>query len=183
MWLNGSDETPIPSVETEALAVLKERDWHNPVLSAAADRKSTITGATGVKMSGPYDYVPPEYWYLDKEKVGAFGFNTETSPGPAIPELRAFVTHYRRPAGGPSMSSGTFTPGSASSRSLAFSTRPWGRTYGPAKDLDDYQRKAQRWPMTASARCSRPTAQQVHVDRRDPVDAEQRLAVVHLAFV
>jgi exo-1,4-beta-D-glucosaminidase len=41
----------------------------------------------GVKMTGPYDYVAPSYWYVDKQNGGAYGFNTETSPGPAIPSL------------------------------------------------------------------------------------------------
>ena len=36
-------------------------------------------------MTGPYEYVAPNYWLLDRERGGAFGFNTETSPGPAIP--------------------------------------------------------------------------------------------------
>lgn len=86
VWLNGSDEIPAPEVEKDFLAVLAEREWPAAVLSTAADRKSTLTGPSGVKMSGPYDYVPPEYWYLDKATIGgAFGFNTETSPGPAIP--------------------------------------------------------------------------------------------------
>jgi exo-1,4-beta-D-glucosaminidase len=38
-------------------------------------------------MTGPYDYVAPSYWYVDQKNGGAFGFNTETSPGPAIPSL------------------------------------------------------------------------------------------------
>jgi exo-1,4-beta-D-glucosaminidase len=38
-------------------------------------------------MTGPYDYVPPSYWLLDTKAGGAFGFNTETSPGAAIPPL------------------------------------------------------------------------------------------------
>jgi exo-1,4-beta-D-glucosaminidase len=38
-------------------------------------------------MNGPYDYVAPSYWYLGLHYGGAFGFNTETSPGPAIPSL------------------------------------------------------------------------------------------------
>ena len=32
-------------------------------------------------MPGPYDYEPPNYWLVDKEAGGAYGFNTETSPG------------------------------------------------------------------------------------------------------
>ena len=46
-------------------------------------------------MTGPYDYVAPSYWLTDPGKRGgAWGFNTETSPGPAIPtesSLRRFL--------------------------------------------------------------------------------------------
>jgi len=31
-------------------------------------------------MNGPYDWVPPGYWYEDRERGGAYGFNTETGP-------------------------------------------------------------------------------------------------------
>jgi exo-1,4-beta-D-glucosaminidase len=40
-------------------------------------------------MNGPYDYVTPNYWYLDKKNGGAFGFNTETGPGPQPPPLES----------------------------------------------------------------------------------------------
>ena len=36
-----------------------------------------------------YDYVPPSYWLLDRSRGGAWGFNSETSPGPAIPMLES----------------------------------------------------------------------------------------------
>jgi exo-1,4-beta-D-glucosaminidase len=48
VWLNGSDEIPAPQVEKDYLAVLKERDWPNPVLNNATDRTSTLTGQSGV---------------------------------------------------------------------------------------------------------------------------------------
>ncbi len=87
-WMNGSVETPPPSIEQGFLNILKERRWPAAVLGSAADRTSMITGPKGVKMTGPYDYVPPEYWYLDSSNYGgAWGFNTETSPGPAIPTV------------------------------------------------------------------------------------------------
>ena len=38
-------------------------------------------------MTGPYEYVAPSYWLLDKERGGAHGFNTETGPGPAVPPV------------------------------------------------------------------------------------------------
>jgi exo-1,4-beta-D-glucosaminidase len=87
VWLNGSDNPPTADVERAYLAVESETHWPNPVLSSASSAPTTVTGASGVKMNGPYDYVAPSYWSLDKQYGGAFGFNTETSPGPAIPSL------------------------------------------------------------------------------------------------
>jgi exo-1,4-beta-D-glucosaminidase len=87
VWLNGSDNPPIPDVERAYLKVESETHWPNPILSSATGAPTTVTGASGVKMTGPYDYVAPSYWYVDEHNGGAYGFNTETSPGPAIPSL------------------------------------------------------------------------------------------------
>ena len=80
-WLNGSDIPPPRDVEQAYLDVLKKSDWPKPVLSSAGD--------SGMKMPGPYDYVPPNYWLTDTRFGGAFGFNTETSAGPAPPPLES----------------------------------------------------------------------------------------------
>jgi exo-1,4-beta-D-glucosaminidase len=87
VWLNGSDNPPPANVESAYLKVETETHWPNPVLSSATSTPTSVTGESGVKMSGPYDYVAPSYWYVDQHNGGAFGFNTETSPGPAIPSL------------------------------------------------------------------------------------------------
>src|ERR1019366_7218992 len=86
-WLNGSDNPPPANVESAYLKVESETHWPNPILSSASGTPTTVTGASGVKMTGPYDYVAPSYWYADQHNGGAFGFNTETSPGPAISSL------------------------------------------------------------------------------------------------
>ena len=65
--------------------ILKELNWPNPYQSSAMAKPTTVTGDTGVKMTGPYEYVAPSYWLLDRKYGGAHGFNTETSPGPAVP--------------------------------------------------------------------------------------------------
>src|SRR6202048_4082336 len=85
VWLNGSDNPPPADVEGMYLDILKELDWPNPSVSSASETATTVTGKSGVKMTGPYEYVPPVYWLTDKEAGGAHGYNTETSPGPAIP--------------------------------------------------------------------------------------------------
>jgi len=87
VWLNGSDNPPPADVERAYLQIEAETHWPNPVLSSASSTPTTVTGESGVKMTGPYDYVAPSYWYVDKQHGGAYGFNTETSPGPAIPSL------------------------------------------------------------------------------------------------
>ena len=94
VWLNGSDMPPTPDVEQAYLDVEKQTNWPNPVISSASQQPTTVTGPSGVKMTGPYDWVPPAYWYIDTKNGGAYGFNTETSPGPAVPpadSLRKFI--------------------------------------------------------------------------------------------
>ncbi len=94
VWLNGSDNPPPGDVEQSYLDVEKATQWPNPTLSSASAKPTLVSKASGVKMSGPYNYVAPSYWLVDRKYGGAFGFNTETSPGPAIPQpdsLRKFI--------------------------------------------------------------------------------------------
>jgi len=88
VWMVGSDMLPRPAMEREYIKLFSELD-NRPWLSAASTRTSELTGPTGVKMNGPYEYVGPSYWYLDKKNGGAFGFNTETGPGPQLPVIES----------------------------------------------------------------------------------------------
>ncbi|MFE1313764.1 exo-beta-D-glucosaminidase [Streptomyces sp. NPDC058755] len=85
-FLIGSDYAPDATIEKNYLDALKAADWPNPVVSSASDRSSPQLGSSGMKMSGPYDWIPPNYWYAKREG-GATGFNSETSAGPDIPTL------------------------------------------------------------------------------------------------
>ncbi|GAO30087.1 beta-mannosidase [Geofilum rubicundum JCM 15548] len=96
IWTYGSDKLPRPSLEIMLNERMAKADTTRPILSycggtmlmgASDPRQSEISGPTGVKMEGPYDWVPPVYWYIDKRYGGAFGFNTEVGPGPQIPPL------------------------------------------------------------------------------------------------
>jgi len=89
LWVLGSDMLPRPELEKSYYRVLEEADPTRPVLAACSLRTSEVSGSTGVKMNGPYDYVTPNYWYEDTELGGAFGFNTETGPGPQPPPLES----------------------------------------------------------------------------------------------
>jgi exo-1,4-beta-D-glucosaminidase len=88
-WWYGSDFPPPARVERAYLDVLAEERWPNAWQSSAANKPTELTGPSGVKMEGPYEYVPPGYWLEDTVRGGAFGFATEISPGAAIPPLES----------------------------------------------------------------------------------------------
>jgi exo-1,4-beta-D-glucosaminidase len=93
-WWYGSDFPPPARVERAYLDVLAEERWPNAWQSSAANKPTALTGSSGLKMEGPYEYVPPGYWLEDTARGGAFGFATEISPGAAIPpveSIRAMV--------------------------------------------------------------------------------------------
>jgi exo-1,4-beta-D-glucosaminidase len=144
VFLYGSDSSPTPAAEAPYLQVLREENWPNPFLSSARELTTPGAGPTGVKMTGPYDYVAPNYWLLDRDHGGAFGFNTETSPGPAIPLLPSLRQMMPKedlwPIGDRTWN---FHAGSGSFADVnVFSAALDGR-YGRAKDLEDYVRKSQ----------------------------------------
>ncbi len=86
-WAMGSDAFPKPELEKKYDKVLQKYDPTRPLLISAGKFTSTVSGPSGMKMNGPYEYVPPVYWYEDKKLGGAFGFNSETGPGPQIPPI------------------------------------------------------------------------------------------------
>ena len=144
VWLNGSDEIPPPDVEKDDLAVLKERDWANPILNNAAEHASSLSGPSGVKMSGPYDYVPPEYWYVDKDRVGgAFGFNTETGPGAAIPDVESIHRTLPRTSWWPQDAQWNFHAALGKFAQYKTFDAAMDATYGRAANLNDFVLKAQ----------------------------------------
>lgn len=92
-WLNGSDMVPRDkTVEADWLAIESDLNWPNPTVASAAANISAVSGHTGVKMAGPYDWVPPAYWEEDTSKYGGvWSFATEISPGPAIPPYESLI--------------------------------------------------------------------------------------------
>ena len=93
VWLNGSDMPPRDStVETDYLAIENYLKWPNPVISTADASKSKVSGYSGVKMNGPYDWVPPVYWETDSNRHGgSWSFATEISPGPSIMPYESLI--------------------------------------------------------------------------------------------
>lgn len=85
-FLIGSDNPPPPPLARMYVDTLHAEDWALPIIAVATDKGTAETGLSGMKMTGPYAWVPPSYWYAD-QLGGAFGFNSETSAGADIPRL------------------------------------------------------------------------------------------------
>jgi exo-1,4-beta-D-glucosaminidase len=85
-FLVGSDQNPGGSVEQDYVDALHAADWPTPIVSSAAKRGPSggAAGPSGMKMNGPYEWIPPNYWYT-KQAGGAYGFASEISAGPDIP--------------------------------------------------------------------------------------------------
>ncbi len=100
VWMLGSDKLPIPELEYKYIDLFKKYDSSRPYITSAGGAGtednnivaevpliSEISGPTGMKMLGPYAYTPPVYWFTDTQLGGAYGFNTETCPGPSVMPL------------------------------------------------------------------------------------------------
>jgi exo-1,4-beta-D-glucosaminidase len=143
VWLNGSDFPPVAKVEQDYLNVLRELGWPKPVLSSATEAPGPTTGPSGVKMRGPYDYVPPSYWLTDKKNGGAFGFATEVGPGAAVPPIESLQAMMPRERLWPMNEFWTFHAGGDEFKDLKLFTAALQARYGPASSVEDYARKAQ----------------------------------------
>jgi len=96
-FLISSDELPPENVEQLYLDQLNQTNWQlfAASVSAASSANSKITGPTGVKMSGPYSWVPPRYFLEDNGTYnagGSWGFLTEGGPGETPLSLESLVS-------------------------------------------------------------------------------------------
>ncbi|MGW2551668.1 glycoside hydrolase family 2 protein [Streptomyces sp. NPDC001635] len=145
-FLIGSDFAPDATIEKDYLDALRAADWPNPVIAAASDNSSPRLGSSGMKMTGPYDWVPPGYWYAKREG-GATGFNSETSAGPDIPTLDT-LRRMMTPAEldtlwkDPKAEQYHRSPSSTFGTLALYDDALTGR-YGAPRGLGDYVRKAQ----------------------------------------
>ena len=145
VWLNGSDGPPPTDVESSYVRTLKETAWPNPVINSASEAPSAVTGPSGVKMTGPYDYEPPCYWLADNEMKwgGAYGFNTETGPGPAIPPLESLRKMLPSDHLWPIDEFWNYHSAGERFQTMSRFNEAMERTYGKPAGLEDYLRKAQ----------------------------------------
>lgn len=146
VWLNGSDMPPRDTtVESDYLKIEASLKWPNPTISTANESKSKVSGFSGVKMDGPYEWVPPVYWETDtlNKYGGAYSFATEISPGPSIPPYESLIKFIPKDSlwytsADWNYHCGTMTFGNTK----IFNTALIGR-YGRPKNIKDYVALAQ----------------------------------------
>ncbi|HET9805009.1 MAG TPA: glycoside hydrolase family 2 protein [Candidatus Acidoferrum sp.] len=143
VWLNGSDNPPPHDREVAYLDVEKETHWNKPVLSSATAKETDVTGKSGVKMSGPYEYVPADYWTIDTKNGGGYGFNTETSPGPAVPPVEELKTFIPEDKLWPINEVWSFHAGGGQFKNIDIYSAALAKRYGEAKDVSDFAWKSQ----------------------------------------
>jgi len=153
MWLNGSDNPPPPDVEQMYLDVEKQLRFPNPIVSSATAKPTSVTGDSGVKMTGPYEYVAPAYWEDDTINGGhhcnqggcggAYGFNSETSPGPAVLPIESLKAMLPKDHLWPIDDWWDFHAGGGQFKNLQVYTDALSARYGKADTLEDYVLKAQ----------------------------------------
>jgi exo-1,4-beta-D-glucosaminidase len=143
VWLYGSDNPPPAVYETMYLQILKDTRWPNPTVSSASDTTTGVTGVSGVKMTGPYEYVPPSYWLVDRDAGGAYGYNTETSPGPVIPPVSSLKKFIPADHLWPIDEYWNYHAGLDRFTNIDRYVNGMDQRYGKATDLNDFERKAQ----------------------------------------
>ena len=57
-----SDNNPIPRQAAVSIAAFRRADFQEPLIASAEYKSAPGLGPSGEK-EGPYDWVPPSYWY------------------------------------------------------------------------------------------------------------------------
>jgi exo-1,4-beta-D-glucosaminidase len=105
-----SDNQPINEQEVASLDGFNQAGFQEPIISSAEYNSSGILGPSGEK-EGPYDWVPPNYWYdtthssnngNDNDSTltnvgGSFGFDSEQGSGDTVPTMDS-IDRFMSPA-------------------------------------------------------------------------------------
>ena len=141
-WFVGSDRIPKPELENSYQQFLSEQDDRDYIISAK-NLKSEISGWSGTKMEGPYEYVGPSYWYQPEAPGGAFGFNTETGIGAQLPvkeSLNKMLGQQLFPIG--DRWNILCTASSSEMNTLKTLNEVIRQRFGETKDIDEYLERA-----------------------------------------
>jgi exo-1,4-beta-D-glucosaminidase len=146
VWLNWSDMPPRDtSVERGYLNIEASLHWPNPLIATANETKSKVSGFSGVKMAGPYEWVPPIYWETDSalKYGGAWSFATEISPGPSIPPYESLIKFIPKDSLWFTSATWKYHCGTGDFGNTDVFTDALQGRYGKAAGIRDYLAKAQ----------------------------------------
>lgn len=143
VWVFGSDKLPWPDVEKRYMSDLAVLDPSRPTLASCKAWTSPVSGPAAVKMVGPYDYVTPNYWWVDTKTGGAFGFNTETGPGPQVPPLSSLKRMLPADKLWPINEDWDYHCGRFQFGKLDIYLNAFNARYGEAKSAEEFAFKAQ----------------------------------------
>jgi exo-1,4-beta-D-glucosaminidase len=155
VWAVASDKVPKPELEQKYIETFHKYDPSRPYLASTGGVgseqqvigkdvvTSDISGSSGVKMLGPYAYTPPIYWYTDKSLGGAYGFNTETSPGAVVPPLESIKKMLPNEHLWPIDEFWEFHCGLNEFRNLDRYRQALNRRYGEPASVEEFASKAQ----------------------------------------
>jgi exo-1,4-beta-D-glucosaminidase len=155
VWAVASDKVPKPKLERRYIETFQKYDPTRPYLVSTGGMGSeqhiighepvvsNISGNSGVKMLGPYAYTPPVYWYTNKTLGGAYGFNTETSPGAVVPTLESIKKTIPEEHLWPIDDFWEFHCGLNEFRTLDRYRQALNRRYGEPACIEDFAFKAQ----------------------------------------
>lgn len=163
LWVYGSDKLLVPELETKLNELLTVDDGTRPILNSCGSAVSEITGKSGVKMNGPYSYVTPNYWYVDKRNGGAFGFNTETGPGIQPSPIESIKKMIPPEHLWPVDSMWMFHLGRNEFGNYKHWMKPFDERYGGADNVETFAQKAQM----ANYEAMRPMFEAFEVNRPD----------------
>jgi exo-1,4-beta-D-glucosaminidase len=154
-FLVGSDFWPDDRATKIYVDALRAFDWDVPIIASASQRGFPAElGNGGMKMDGPYEWVPPNYWSSD-QLGGAFGFGSELGAGVGTPELGSltkFLSRDDRQDLWKEPDKGLYhmsTNVSSFYMRSIYNDALWHR-YGAPSSLDDYLLKAQMMDYEAT---------------------------------
>ena len=142
-WLGASDMLPREALEKNFVEIITRVD-NRPFIAHAGTSESTVSGPTGMKMYGPYEWQSPSYWYNDNAKGNAIGFNSGMSIGAQMPvkeSLCKFIPENKLWPMGKEYDCHT-TESTSAMHDLSELKTVINKRFGGAKNLDDFLRKA-----------------------------------------
>lgn len=158
-FMVGSDQHPGDKATKIYVDAIRRTNWQTPIISSGSGRGyPQLLGPSGMKMNGPYEWVPPNYWWdvspHSRRRGAAFGFGSELGAGVGTPEIESLV-EFLSPAdieqlwASPHASPYHNGPGTTSDSRQIYNDALWHR-YSAPKGLEDHIMKAQMMDYEAT---------------------------------